>query len=108
MIEKSANETLQRNLLRLMNENGTSMRELSNSIDCSASYIQKILNGKFCPSMQKLQNIADFFEVPVTVLLTEKHENPTIELIDSLLIELDEGELQLTLDLVRKLSGHKQ
>ncbi len=108
MTEKSVNDSLQRNLVHLMNERSTSMRELSSSIDCSPSYIQKILNGKFFPSMQKLQSIAEYFEVPVSTLLSDTYENPTIDLIDSLLVELDEGSLQLTLNLVKQLSRNQK
>lgn len=104
MLERNANETLKKNLLKLITENNISMRKLSSDLDCSASYIQKIIDGQFSPSIEKVYAIADYFGVPATALLWEENTSSTIQEIDTLLIQLRPEQQELVLNLVRQLS----
>lgn len=73
-------DILSQNIMTLMNndEHGTpSMRYLSTCIEANDGYIQKIVNGTSYPSMDKLIEIANHFDVEPWTLLydsTEKGE----------------------------------
>lgn len=92
---------LKNNILRLMSRDGISMRELSLALDTSSSYIQKIMEGKYAPSMSKLFEIAHYFNVPVASLFIEK--NSLIQEIDTYLVYLDEAHQEIVLNLTKQL-----
>lgn len=95
---------IQANILELMIQSGASMRQVSTDINCSESYIQKILSGTFTPTLEKLVDIAAYFNVPVTALLeTETTISPKIHEIDALLVNLDDGALDAVLEIVKRI-----
>lgn len=64
MQHKKSSEIIRENLTYMLNQEGTpSMRNLSTSIGTSDSYIQKILNKKTTPSLDKIDSISEFFDV---------------------------------------------
>lgn len=94
-------KALRQNILDLMSRDGISMRELSLALDSSSSYIQKIMEGKYAPSMSKLFEIANYFHVPVASLLIEK--NSLIQEIDTYLVYLDDAHQEIVLNLTKQL-----
>lgn len=95
-------KALRQNILDLMSRDGISMRELSLALDSSSSYIQKIMEGKYAPSMSKLFEIANYFHVPVASLLIEK--NSLIQEIDTYLVYLDDAHQEIVLNLTKQLA----
>ena len=64
MQHKKSSEIIRENLTYMLNQEGTpSMRNLSTSIGTSDSYIQKILNKKTSPSLDKIDSISEFFDI---------------------------------------------
>lgn len=94
---------LKHNILELMSRDGISMRELSLALDSSSSYIQKIMEGKYAPSMSKLFEIAGYFHVPVASLFIEK--NSLIQEIDTYLVYLDNAHQEIVLNLTKQLAN---
>lgn len=95
-------KALRQNILELMSRDGISMRELSLALDSSSSYIQKIMEGKYAPSMNKLFEIAGYFHVPPASLLIEK--NSLIQEIDTYLVYLDNAHQEIVLNLTKQLA----
>lgn len=64
MKKSKSREIFQNNLQTLLNQDpDSSMRNLSASIGASASYIQKVLNNKTTPSLDKIDSICEYFDV---------------------------------------------
>lgn len=101
MQESDELKALKQNILDLMNGEGISMRELSLALDMSPSYIQKMMGGKYAPSMSKLFEIANYFHVPVASLFIEK--NSRIQEIDTYLVYLNEAHQEIVLNLTKQL-----
>ncbi len=102
MKEIAENKILRKNIQNLLNKTGISMRELSLAIDAAPCYIQKMMVGKYEPSMEKLYAIARHLDVPVASLFME--ENPIIQEIDTYLITLEPAQLEIVLHLTKKLA----
>lgn len=95
-------KVIQNNILKLMSESNVSMRQLSADINCSESYVQKLLNGDFHPKLEKLTDIADYFHVPIWALfLSEELTSDKIQQIESYLLTFDEAALDATLNVVK-------
>ena len=77
------------------------MRELSLAIDATPCYIQKMIDGKYNPSIDKLYAITNYFDVTVASLFTEK--NSLIQEIDTYLVYLDNPHLEIVLNLTKQL-----
>ncbi len=64
MASKNTMRTFRQNLTELLKEDSlTSMRNLSTSIGASDSYIRKILNNDASPSLDKVDDISEFFDI---------------------------------------------
>ncbi|MCD8217296.1 MAG: helix-turn-helix transcriptional regulator [Clostridiales bacterium] len=64
MASKKTIHTFRQNLTELLSEDSlTSMRNLSTSIGASDSYIRKILNDDASPSLDKVDDISEFFDI---------------------------------------------
>lgn len=97
-------QIIQDNILDLLDERNISMRQLSADIDCSDSYIQKMLNGKLVPGLDKLTLIAEYFGIPVwRLFLSEELANGKLQQIESYLLTFDEETLDATLTMVRRI-----
>ena len=59
---------------RLLQENGVTPYRVHNETGVSQSTLSDWKNGKSVPKIDKLQLIADYFEVPVSYLLEDEHE----------------------------------
>ncbi len=95
---------IQRNILNEMNKANISMRQLSADISCSESYVQKLLNGNFVPTLEKLNVIADYFDIPIwTLFLSEDLTFNKVQQINSYLLTFDEEALDATLNIVRRI-----
>lgn len=95
-------KVIQNNILELMAESNISMRQLSADINCSESYVQKILSGNFTPKLEKLLDIADYFQVPIwTLFLSEENTPDKLSEIESYLLKFDEETLDATLNLMK-------
>ena len=72
MNKKKLHETLENNINSLMLDEDSltpSMRYLSTCIGASEGYIQKILNSDHFPSIEKLLQIADYYDIEPWMLL---------------------------------------
>ena len=99
---------IQDNILSEMEKADISMRQLSADINCSESYVQKLLNGDFVPTVEKLSIIADYFEIPLWKLFLAPDMTPDkIEQITAYLLTFDEDALDATLNIVRRISPVK-
>lgn len=54
----------------LRNRNDISLKSLSLEIGASPSYMQKLMSGKCMPTLEKLLALANYFSIPITVLLS--------------------------------------
>jgi len=62
--EKKTIDIFRRNLLALLSqEPGISMRQLSQDIHASDSYIQKVLTNKTNPSFDKIDSLGEYFHL---------------------------------------------
>lgn len=95
-------KVIQNNILELMSESNISMRQLSADINCSESYVQKILSGNITPKLEKLQIIAEYFDVPVWALFLSTENTPSqLSEIEAYLLSFDEDTLDATLNLIK-------
>lgn len=101
MTELAENKILRKNIQNLLDKTGISMRELSLAIDAAPCYIQKMMVGKYDPSMDKLYAIAKHFDVPVATLFIE--ENSTIQEIDTYLVTLERSHQEFILNMTKQL-----
>ncbi len=99
MADKLIKEIIKNNIEQLTIESKISNRKLSENIDASSNYIQKIMEERITPTPEKLMDIANYFKVPIGYLFREKHT--PIEDITDYLIELDEKDLDTILTLVK-------
>ena len=103
-------DILHANIIKLLNEteNGYSMRGLSTAIERSEGYIQKMLVGKFTPSLDTLIDISNYFDIPVWALLIDgKFSCQLIQHINTQLFLLPKDSLTLVLELVTLLNKVK-
>ncbi len=56
-------ENLRKNLKYLRKRYGCTSKQLSELIGCDSSYISKVENGRLIPSLDKIIDIANFFEI---------------------------------------------
>lgn len=95
MDKSDLSRILQKNLIALLNQhNEMSIRQLSALLGKSNSYVQKIMNGTFLPSLDKLLEICDYFDISLATLLAE---DDTISM-----------ELKTAIDQFTKLSPESQ
>lgn len=75
MTVEELKRTIIDNLNILMRKNsGITQKSLSLSIGASESYIQKVMSGNCTPTLDKLVEICNYFDIPITVLLTPNTE----------------------------------
>ncbi len=101
--KKELLDILHSNIIKLLNEteNGYSMRGLSTAIERSEGYMQKLLVGKFTPSLDTLIDISNYFDIPVWALLINgKFSCQLIQHINTQLFTLSKDSLTLVLELV--------
>ena len=102
-------KTIQNNIFNEMTKANISMRQLSADINCSESYVQKLLNGNFVPTLEKLNVIADYFNVPVwSFFLSEELSQGKLQQINTYLLTFDEEALDATLNIVRRMKPTKE
>ncbi len=86
---------LQKNLIALLNQhNEMSMRQLSSILGTSNSYVQKIMSGTFLPSLDKLLELCDYFDISLATLLADDGKIPM--------------ELKVAIDQFKQLSPKSQ
>lgn len=56
-------DTFIKNLTRLRKRYGCSCKQLSELIGCDSSYISKVENGKLLPTLNKIIDIANYFQI---------------------------------------------
>lgn len=106
MTDKPIREIIKNNIEQLTIECNISNRKLSENIDVSSNYIQKVIEYRLTPAPEKLVDIANYFKVPVGYLFRETHGS--IEEITDYLVELDDKSLELVLILVKQLHQNNQ
>ncbi|MCM1468671.1 MAG: helix-turn-helix domain-containing protein [Alistipes sp.] len=73
------------------------LKSLSQKIGASDSYMHKVMSGLCTPTLEKLISISNYFEIPVTVLLTPHDElSQDIQIISENLKKLPPEALQIT------------
>lgn len=97
-------KTIQGNILELMSKSNISMRQLSADINCSESYVQKILSGDFTPKLERLLDIAEYFGVPIWMLFFSPDDAPDkATQIQAYVLQLDDDSMDATLNIVKRL-----
>lgn len=95
---------IQGNILELMSKSNISMRQLSADINCSESYVQKILSGDFTPKLERLLDIAEYFNVPIWMLFLAPDNVPDkATQIQAYVLKLDDDSMDATLNIVKRL-----
>ena len=69
---------LGRQLHRLREDRGLSLRALASEVDVTASFLSQVERGLSSPSLSTLRQLAAFFEVPVFQLLVEYEVNRAV------------------------------
>lgn len=73
------------------------LKSLSQKIGASDSYMHKVMSGLCTPTLEKLVLISNYFNVPITVLLTPNDEvSQDIQIISDNLKKLPPEALQIT------------
>lgn len=87
------------NLTRLLNdqERGVSMRKLSTELGYSSGYIQKIMNRKTALTFDTLNEISNYFDIPIWTFFLE-HTDPSNKVL--LIRELLSGLSNDALDVI--------
>lgn len=81
MKENRTQDIFRNNLQALLNRDSkSSMRNLSASIDASESYIQKVLAGTISPSLDKINDICEYFDVDCWQMFVP-HDESTQEVL---------------------------
>lgn len=106
MSDTPLREIIKNNIEQLTIESNISNRKLSENIDASSNYIQKVVEERFTPTPEKLLDIANYFKVPVGYLFREKHG--AIEEITDYLVDLDDKSLNIILTLTKMLHENNQ
>lgn len=98
-------KVIQGNILELMSKSNISMRQLSADINASESYVQKILSGDFTPKLERLLDIAEYFNVPIWALFLSEDTAPDkVAQIESYLLSFDDDALDATLHMVKRIA----
>ena len=103
MTQDELKQIIQQNILLLLNDpqNGPSMRNLSSNIDCSDSYIQKVLSGKICPSLNVLRKISNYYDIPLESLITPNTAHSLeVQKIQKSLPSVSEGTLRIISEII--------
>lgn len=73
--EKKTSDIFRQNITTLLNQKtSVSMRQLSQKINASESYIQKIMAGKTNPSLDKIDSIGEYFHLQAWELFYDYEE----------------------------------
>ncbi len=91
-------------LIQLRMEKGVSARDMSLSIGQSASYMNKIENGKAMPSMEVFFYICDYFGLQPRDFFSENRGGMIeLDMLLSQLAQLDDESICLVRRLIQKL-----
>lgn len=97
-------EFLRNRITQILIERSISEHQLSLALGKNASYINKITRGKICPSMKKLFEICEFFEIEPYHFFNPHIDSPThFKKVEQDLIELEEKDLQFVELLIEHL-----
>lgn len=69
---KTSTDIFRDNVRALMKEHKVSFRMLAGGLNTSAGYLNRLLSGQYDPQMSRVQQIADYFEVPMADLFQKK------------------------------------
>lgn len=92
------------NLARLLDdpERGVSMRKLSTELGYSSNYIQKIVDRKRCLTLDTLNEISNYFDIPIwTFFIDHKEPSGKCRLITEYLSGLSDEALNTILCFVQ-------
>lgn len=122
---KKQQEIFTANLIRLMKKYGRTQHEVADSIEVSNQVFNTWMKGKSIPRMNKVQRLADYFNVPLRELI-EPYEEPsedyylnkeTAEIANRVLIDKDlrvlfdaaqdakPEDIKMAADLLKRLKG---
>ena len=66
------------NLRYLMDQKGVTAKELSKEMNFPYTTVLSWLKGEYYPRIDKVEDLADYFEVSMDVLILEQMEKPTV------------------------------
>ena len=99
-------EFFRNRLIQLRLKKGVSARDMSLSLGQSASYINKIENGRAMPSMEVFFYICDYFGLqPGDFFSEDRGEMIELDALLSQLAQLDEESIFLVRKLIQKLGA---
>lgn len=81
---------------------------MSYELGQNKNYVRAITSGKSMPSMKGLANICEYFEItPAEFFLDESQSNQIIRMIAKDMEKLDEKDLLLILNIIRRFGEKK-
>lgn len=96
---------IRKRITELRLKKGVSEYQLSYELGQNKNYIRSITSGKALPSMKGLINICEYFEItPAEFFLDESQSNQIIRMIAKEMEKLNEKDLLLTLNIIRRFS----
>ena len=91
-------------ITQLRLQKGVSEYKMSYDLGHSRGYINNISSGKTLPSMTEFFAICDYFEISPVEFFDTNQENPKLSgEVSTLLLQLDEDDLSLTLANIKRL-----
>ena len=97
-------EFVRERITQLRVQKGVSEYKMSYDLGHSRGYINNISSGKTLPSMTEFFAICDYFDITPVEFFDTKSANPKLsKSVLSALMQLDEGDLELTLANIRRL-----
>jgi transcriptional regulator with XRE-family HTH domain len=100
-------EEWRKRLQEAVDKSGKSMRAISLTAGCSASYLHGILKENKEPTLARLVKICSEIGVSVTYIILGIEMSPTHESLLLLMSDLPDAQQQLLLELARSLARDK-
>lgn len=78
-VSDNAREIFVVNLTRLMKEHGITQADIATRFGITASTVSDWVTGKHYPRVNRMQQLADLFHVPVSYFMSEHPSTPSLE-----------------------------
>jgi len=66
-----------RNVRRVMDHQGVSLRTMAPNLGTSHSYLHRLLTGDLSPSLERCEQIATYLDIPLPALIQKKFKIPS-------------------------------
>lgn len=79
MAQKSARKIFSENLLSLLHQKGIDQKQLAMDLDISPASVTHWIKENKYPRIGKIEEIAEYFNVPMSRLTQDQHKNTDIQ-----------------------------